>query len=422
MAKPLWGVLARDHAGITRRTRGLGLGAAVRIFNELAVPGLGGIWFARPLAWAILGIKLAREHDLSSIEVANAIEALACWHGRAERDPRVRGRRKMGGVGSRFVAFSEASRPGFYVTQPFRQATVIPLPAFGLVKSESHRFSAFELTDEGESLLQHAFGKFRPNNRSVEAELSRWIDGEQGIHTDPMRKALSPREDLPLTAREFLRERLECHGEGALRRTAVLRWLRTLNSEKAPGWKTRPAGIDHSHWGHLRAGGSFFRLRDAALEALDGAEYEVRVGGKLGLEAVDRDPIRRLMSALNVRAQNFLKECPAPFGAKEAESFAHELVNAQPSDALRCLVNRDQRRLVMRGDIVIPGLDFPRNAPVLNNGNEDASEGEEGPEAPINRLLRLPEGISGRVRALHLLDLDLAGKLNSWFNGPGASP
>lgn len=49
MATTTWGTLAREDADSLRKTRGLGLGAAVRIFNDRAVPGLGGLWFAKPI-------------------------------------------------------------------------------------------------------------------------------------------------------------------------------------------------------------------------------------------------------------------------------------------------------------------------------------------------------------------------------------
>jgi hypothetical protein len=68
---------------------------------------------------------------VQNIEVTNAIEALACWlalEGNGWKpDPRVRGARKM--RRNMDLSFAHMRKPGFYVTQPMRQATVQPLRA-----------------------------------------------------------------------------------------------------------------------------------------------------------------------------------------------------------------------------------------------------------------------------------------------------
>ena len=77
----IWGLLGPEQLGGERRTRTLDLGAAVREYNERAVPGMGGVWYAKQLLLAVLGIALAqqlreRQVNVSNITVANAIEAL----------------------------------------------------------------------------------------------------------------------------------------------------------------------------------------------------------------------------------------------------------------------------------------------------------------------------------------------------------
>lgn len=71
-----WGMLAPENVKTSRRRLTLGLGKAVMLYNEAAVPGLGGLWFIRQAALALLGIRIAEEtrHEGSKIEVANAIE------------------------------------------------------------------------------------------------------------------------------------------------------------------------------------------------------------------------------------------------------------------------------------------------------------------------------------------------------------
>lgn len=80
----MWGLLGPEQLGGERRTRTLDLGAAVREYNERAVPGMGGVWYAKQLLLAMLGIALAqklreRQINVSNITVANAIEALGCY-------------------------------------------------------------------------------------------------------------------------------------------------------------------------------------------------------------------------------------------------------------------------------------------------------------------------------------------------------
>ena len=78
-----WGLLAGEELPSQRRTRSLGLNRSVRQFNELAVPGLGGIWYAKQLVLPLLGIVVAEQarqqgQNVTNIQVANSIEAVGC--------------------------------------------------------------------------------------------------------------------------------------------------------------------------------------------------------------------------------------------------------------------------------------------------------------------------------------------------------
>ena len=104
MGTTAWGLLGPETLASQRRTRTLGLGATVRSFNDLAVPGLGGVWFGRQLFLATTGVAIAERVRNSgkraqNIGVANAVEALACWLALGvngwNRDPRLRGATKM---------------------------------------------------------------------------------------------------------------------------------------------------------------------------------------------------------------------------------------------------------------------------------------------------------------------------------------
>jgi hypothetical protein len=52
-ARMNWGLLGPEVLGSQRRMRTLGLGTVVRKFNDLAVPGMGGVWFGKQL----LGVR-----------------------------------------------------------------------------------------------------------------------------------------------------------------------------------------------------------------------------------------------------------------------------------------------------------------------------------------------------------------------------
>ncbi len=47
------------------------------------------------------------------------------------------------------LSFATVRKPGFYVTQPMRMATVQPLPALNLVESSGERFNGFRCSSTG---------------------------------------------------------------------------------------------------------------------------------------------------------------------------------------------------------------------------------------------------------------------------------
>jgi hypothetical protein len=177
LSETIWGFLGPEFLPNTRRTRTLGLGASIRNFNDLAVPGLGGIWFGKQVMLATLGVLVAEQArsdgvNVQNIEVANAIEALACYlaFGKDRNsDARLRGRNKLPGDLEKFK-FSSARQRNFYVTQPMRMSTVQALPALGLVEPDGVRFNAFRTSDRGKAFVELAC----PNSE----QLRKWIRGE----------------------------------------------------------------------------------------------------------------------------------------------------------------------------------------------------------------------------------------------------
>ena len=67
----VWGLLGPEQLPISRRTRSLGLAATIRRFNELAVPGMGGVWYGKRFLLATLGIVVAERVRLRGGKVQN---------------------------------------------------------------------------------------------------------------------------------------------------------------------------------------------------------------------------------------------------------------------------------------------------------------------------------------------------------------
>ncbi len=81
----LWGLLGPESLPNARRTRTLGLGASVRRYNDLAVPGLVGVWYGKQLLLATLGVAVDEAEWQSSdeFELLYAQHAGALQHGLA---------------------------------------------------------------------------------------------------------------------------------------------------------------------------------------------------------------------------------------------------------------------------------------------------------------------------------------------------
>ena len=63
-----WGLLGPETLNGERRTRTLGVGAAVRCFNDLAVPGTGGVWFGKQVLLATLGFGAHEKLPTSALQ------------------------------------------------------------------------------------------------------------------------------------------------------------------------------------------------------------------------------------------------------------------------------------------------------------------------------------------------------------------
>jgi hypothetical protein len=417
-----WGLLGPEVLPNVRRTRTLGLGASVRHFNELAVPGLGGVWFGKQVLLATLGVAVAEEvrkgvnvkTNINNIEVANAIEALACWFafkGNDKSDARLKGSTKL--LSQANFGFKEARQRSFYVTIPMRMQTVQALPALGLVEAGSVRFNAFSCTDQGRQFIKEALG----TNEGLKKALIRWVspDQEKGIDEKHL-NILSPITDLLPAARQFLREILiRNSGSGVTeRRSNVLKWVEKIQKGNIDSqtWKDRPEEISEDHWHDLQAGALFFKVRVAAIAALE--EVERVIGNKSTgeifslKEDLAPESLKNQLTVLKEAARDYLK-FSSEGDDESAKKFCEECVEDDGRSVLRKLVGRDGHVLRLVGDDIKGGPAF----------RDLKTNGEENQETPKVGRIPVPEGISYRVRNLYLLSLDMQGKLSEWLKSDG---
>ena len=425
-----WGLLGPETLANERRTRTLDLGTAVRAFNDLAVPGLGGVWFGKELLLATMGVAIGERvrnsgQRVQNIEVANAVEALACWLALSsngwKRDPRLRGALKLSGKID--LSFATARKRSFYVTQPMRQAAVQSLRALGLVESSGERFNAFKCTKDGDAFIDAACAIFKPYKRSVLDLLFRWARGlqEEVTTSSELRRALSPVEPMSESAREFLRERLlQGTGTGASRRRNALDWLEALRdkTQQQISWNVRPTMLDELHWRDLRSGALFFAARDAAIALLDQIESHIGTTAdrRISLDASLPGTVVEKILSLREHARAFLDDKYDPSPAADATRFCRECTEHGNVLLLEKLLLREGHVLKQRGRDILPGVAF-RGIHVNASGAARSPE-EDGAEDQVAQIIPLPEGISHRVRNLFLLNLDLRNELGNWLTRP----
>lgn len=424
-----WGLLGPEFLPNARRNRTLGLGASVRHFNDLAVPGLGGVWYGKQVLLATLGVFVAeqvRSHgkQVQTIEVANAIEALACYlafsGNQWKLDPRLRGSTKLYGKGSDF-SFSRVRQRNFYVSQPMRMSTVQALPALGFVDSDSPRFNTYKTSQSGLAVLEGAFQDFHPYKRSVAQHLTLWVCGEeQRVITDELRAALSPLVPLAEQACPLLRERLIQGGDedwsDKQRRRVALAWVDDLwkTSPIQWSWSSKPHMLSESHWNDLAAGARFFKARDAATQLLDAVEVVMgnkESGTSYCLNSKVPPSLSPHFERLRAAALDYLQR---GHEEEDAKAFCSACLDEHAPQVLRALVSRDGHVLRLDGDNIRPGAAFRgREAGAI----EDEVDAIDPPKI---ESIPLPEGMSYRMRNLYMLNADLHGGLSDLLN-PTAS-
>lgn len=420
MLQNTWGMLGPEHLSSSRRTRTLGLGAAVRQFNELAVPGLGGVWFGKQVLLAMLGLRvaeLAREKgaEASNIEVANAIEALACLFAFKDngwsRDDRLRGNTKLQGKDSD-LRFSQLRQRNFYVTQPMRMATVQALPSLGFAEADGTRFNAFHSTGPGREFIELACEEFRPFGAAVLPRLVKWASADDQVDSRPMINALSPLQPLAAKASEMLVEGLRRGRLGSeetkQRRAHALAWMERLHQKKvtASNWALKPPEITDEHWRDLGAGARLFTVRDTAISVLDELEANLGMATKPAFRLDSKLPhaVKYGLATLNGQASAYLS---LGHSQPDAGVFC-KACQGEAAQVLAFLAEHDGRVLRRVGNEIRPGMAYTGRPSTANEQQDDDGQPDIAP-------LPLPQGISRRIGNLYLLNLDLRGKLDTWM-------
>lgn len=417
-------MLGPESLPSSRRTRTLGLASAVRQFNDLAVPGLGGVWYGKRVLLALLGVVVAeavRAEDrdarttVSNIQVANAIEALACllaFRGNGwTSDPRLRGSTKLDRRLVEDVPFVRARQASFYVNQPMRMATVQALPALGLV-AQAARFNAFQSTEQGREFVELALTEWRPMNRTVVEHLKRWVTGQTfAIDTPMMRRALSPLSGLSAMASSSLRQYLQ---SGSPRRANALAWVsRMAKNLPLRPWDRlqRPVELEEAHWVDILAGADFFKVQGLATSVLDSVEEAIGPGRvPMNLDdVVRREATATALEGLSSAARAFHHEL------QEARDFCRACASSDKLAVLRELLHRDGHVLRLDGACVRPAGPAFQGYPSDGQAGGDADEEELG-----DRPTPIPEGFSFRLGNLYRLSLDLEGRLDDWLSNTDA--
>lgn len=422
-----WGLLGPDKIVSQRRTRTLEVGASVRAFNDLAVPGTAGVSFCKQLFLACLGIVVAekvREKGaiVSNIPVTNAIEALACWldfnFNGTRGDRRLRGSTKLPERAKDELSFRIMRRSGTYVSQPMRMGTTQALPALGLVDTKSARFNSFRLTERAKALVDASCDGINPNHSTVVECLVRWVIGEAlPVHSERMYQGLAPTTPLPRKARTTIGQCV-LHGgqqerdKDTTRRKNAYAWIKRI--ERPGGAPSvdldgeKPAQLENDHWTDLRAGARFFKAQDAAISLLDAVENHVSTLGTMRWEPTLPLPERidDACSDLRDAADDYLELNHADLDARK---FCEECRHTDPRAVIRALVRRDSRVLRLGETGVRPGPAFQPRAQDDNGPTED--------EMAENHQSLWPGHISYRVPNLYLLHCDIEGRLDNELKG-----
>lgn len=407
-----WGVLGPEQLVSERRTRTLGMGTVVRVFNDLAVPSLGGVKYSKSVFLACLGIYVAEKVrgsgiQVSNIEVSNAIEALACclsyrkngW----QSDPRLQGNTKL--RGKEDLSFKAVSKSNFYVTQPMRMATVQTLPGLDLVAAKGERFNSYSLSVHGVNLVEAGCEGLKCHRNGIVEFLVKWVLGDsRNPNQSSLTQVISQLEDLAKGAKGILKERLVSgNDENSIRRRNALSWVSNISKNPCVDWQ-QPTELTVKHFKDIQSGAYFFILRDKIMQLLDAVETEMAdpKSGTFVLSDKFSTNVVKAISNVKFAADRFITAGYDPSPEQLATSLANECLQTSEGLIIASLVERDNVVLKVRGKAIIQG-------PAFGGAQAEPSDEHDGESL-------FPRGISYRLWNLYVLNLDFNDQLDLWLN------
>ncbi len=416
-----WGILAPEDIGSVRRTRTLGVISVIREYNDLAVPGLGNVFFGKQLLLALLGIRLAESlrkngKSISNIAAANAVEALACLlkikelrgsPPEAEHAAKLRGTIKLRHGDE---SFQRLAAPGGYVTQPMRMATVQPLVVLGLVEADAgFRFNNYKCSALGERFVKSSFPTGK-GNRCPEYQLLKWAENRES-HNSWLAGYLDLFKPSAPSTNSLMRELLAKDQK----REALIQWMRKLPSTiNLRHFEKATSVPDHAR--QIIDGANFVGLRNSAAEILDMCEGIIRksTNKEINLRTDARSLLLNLhdvLLRLNAQAKEYgdshirLSE-----SSRDAADFV-KLCSKGNIGLVSGLVERDGNILRMIGDRIKPGPAFDFQGESQSFDTEGAAGTAHLPdharqeESPKTR--KWPDNISPRIVNLFKLMGDI---------------
>lgn len=381
-----WFALAPSESTIQRITLDFGLRGANLYFQELVVPGIGGVRFVRQLSWALAGIRMCAEIGGSAraTVIANAIEALGCKAefvaGGDEVSDRVLGRRAFGRDGPDVKTFRDLSQREHYVQNTFRASATRALrDDVGLGLAKGGRFDSFELTPIGDEIAKALLdsGRVGRGGRQLRSWLISWVNGDSLQSWTSVRTALSP--DLPNELEQRLaRSRLlDVAGAAGERRRAV---AELINRADFPGVDAVIDGLrdkgDAAYADDVRLAQAFGLVLDAAVDVITELSDALDHAGSLALDAAAART-RKPLATLKKASLRYLAQAErAPRGHPDANRFAMLASTADDDVLLATLIQREGRVVDLLDGVVHKGPLF-RNLLGAINDNEDDDDGAD---------------------------------------------
>lgn len=357
MTTAIWFAPAPSTADTTRLTLDFGLRSSDLYFRELVVPGLGGVWFVRQLAWATGAIALKHEmsqlggHVPTATRISHGIEALACKRDYLDGNtdsPMVLGKRAFGrDPDGTIIDFERLTQRAYYVVNTHRQDTSRALRENnGLGLASGSRFNQFSLTGAGQALadtfLDQTVGQ---GGGRLRRWLQDWIR-DRAKFTNSVSKALVPSHPSAGEAEHVSSRLLGVAGSDGDKRRALASALG--RSKELPDIEAVVAPRLRSK-GHarqaleviaaLRFGAAMDQTREVAAHITRQLEPET---SGLPCSRISRDTqAKRALSALRLACKKFVVSSDAAaIGERDSLRFADEVLGATDAEVIASIVRR----------------------------------------------------------------------------------